>query len=171
MTVSFLNTNIRTEDDTLAHKAKGEETFTVELFTDIESERLVDTKSIDIFPVPSGKIEGLVADEVLNTLPSSVNFTVNDAYPGSEIYLEVVYFTNTPQEEIVRVEDTHRNIPLDSSTDSIQTINNFSNYNPQEDTSVVTRWVSKSIFGLEILDEVVNSIDRTLQVRGSINSF
>ena len=168
---NYASTNITSADPADALKVRGVEKFAVESFSENEDFRYLDQAELQVYPVPSGEIVGLVDGQRYRTVPTVVSYEVENAYPGSEIYLEVVEMSsdNTEIEEtLVTVQDTHRNVPNDQDYDYSLEVEKYADYVSVASKTFRTRLVSKSIFGTEILSESTNFFNNDIAVRGGV---
>ena len=170
----YASTNITAADPNQALNVKGVERFAVESFSENEDFRYLDQAELQVYPVPSGSITGLVDGEQYRAVPTDISYEVTNAYPGSEIYLEVVQMSSQNTElpdTLATVQDTHWNVPNDQEHDRALPVSNFGDYVSVSSTTFRTRLISKSIFGTEILSETTNFFQNDIAVRGSVYSL
>ena len=167
----YASTNITAADPNEALNVKGTEKFAVETFSENEDFRYLDQAELQVYPVPSGTIVGLVDGERYRAVPTDISWEVTNAYPGSEIYLEVVQLSSDNAElpdTLATVQDTHWNVPNDQEHNRALPVSKFGDYVAVSNTTFRTRLISKSIFGTEILSESTNFFNNDIGVRAGV---
>ena len=171
---NYASTNITAADPNEAHLVKGVEKFAVESFSENANFRYLDQAELEILPVPSGELIGMIDGEVYRAVPTEFSYEVENAYPGSEIYLEIVEVNDDGVELLdtrTTVLDTHRNIPIEEGIDYEKEVTNLGDYVTDTNKTYRTRLISKSIYGIEILSESTNVINNDILVRAGIHSL
>lgn len=148
-------------------KIRGEERFS--LFT-VDTNEQVASKTVVIWPVADGRISGISSGDVLRFKAPQLTITVNDIYPGASFYLQAYKGAAklgtqgklvpgggmTPNQPV----PFDREFPLD-------------NYDAVFDSDGV--WTLELLtltpFGIDRLDHVTFTIDRTIEIRGTVSTF
>lgn len=168
---SFAVTNIRTANPLQTH---GQEVFRVESFSENPDELVIEEVKLSIMPVPSGEITSLTDGTQLTAFPSEISYMLDNAYPGAEIYLEITTDLGGANEETnSRVQDTHFNVPDKNSPVDYanKTVKSTSSFGVVDATTVRTRLIHKSVFGIEILSESTNPVKGTLTVNSMLTTM
>lgn len=162
----FEQTNIPA-DDPLA--AIGEERFSVE--TVGSSATALAEARLDVFPVPAGTITGPENGSTVRVIPENFINSVEDAYPGSQVYLQFTMSVpgRAPVTQIIQ--DTHRNIRTDQPDSFETTLTSLERFISVGGAIYNFELISKSPFGNEILDSLTFTYDPSIKLRGNFQSL
>lgn len=148
-------------------KVRGEERFS--LYT-VDTNEQVASKTVVVWPVADGSITGLNDGEVLRFKAPQLTITVNDIYPGGSFYTQV--YKGQPKlgtnGKIVPGGGMNPNqtVPFDREFP-------LSNYDNVFDSDGV--WTMELLtitpFGIDRLDHVTFTIDRTIEIRGTVSTM
>jgi hypothetical protein len=152
-------------------KIRGEERFSVFSMEDYqapESEVAADT--VQIWPVADGTISGIADGELLKFTVPTLTLAINDIYPEARVYAQV-YQGNpqlgtkgaiVPGSAVVINEAIPQNRLLTvSNWDSVITSNG----------TWTMELLTSTVFGVDRLDHVTFTVDRTISVNGSVTTI
>ncbi|MGJ8632897.1 MAG: hypothetical protein ACSHX7_03180 [Luteolibacter sp.] len=152
-------------------KIRGEERFSIYSLEDYQApESHLDSLYVQIWPVADGQLSGIADNTELSYSVPSVTFTVNDLYPDSQVYVQVYQGdqqlgtegTVVPGSAIIINESVpqDRTITL-TDWDSVLTANG----------SWTMELVTSTPFGIDRLDYVSFTVDRTISVNGTVTTL
>jgi hypothetical protein len=161
-------------------KVRGQERFSVFSLEDVRTDESngnsytapaaqLASQTIEIWPVADGAIAGITASQLIRYKMPTVTFTGNDLYPGSTTYLQV--YTGAPQLGKTGVILPNGYINSDAKpSDQIITLSDYDSYFPT-DGQWTMELVTKTPFGIDRLAYVTFSLDRTIQMNGSVTTI
>ena len=156
-------------------KIRGEERFSVYTLEDARKDYVVPpsqlaSQTVQIWPVADGTITGIASGDVVRFQVPQLTFTLKDLYPKSTTYAQVykgvaalgtvgtvlpgsalVINDAVPQDRVLVIQDY-----ADTLTDS-------------GDWTI--ELLTETPFGIDRLAHVTFTLDRTLKVRGSMNTY
>lgn len=151
-------------------KVRGEERFSVFSLEDYQApESLLDSVTLQVWPMTSHSLVGLVNDQIIKGAFPTLSIEYTDLYPDSWTYLQaykgppvlgtsgiivpgssVLVDGSVPQNEVLQVKD------LDSVI--------------REDGSWTIEVITVTPFGTERLQHLTIEVDRTIRVNGTLNT-
>lgn len=160
-TLNFAASSIRAPDP---RKARGEEHFVMHALADgTYSQTQLATAFLQVWPIATGSISGIIEDSELRGVPPALTMRVDDLYPRSDTYLQI-YSTGT------ELGAEGKKIPgsvviLDQEFPASRLIS-VSDYGPLFDSDGPYRieLLTKTPFGIERLSSVSFTVNRTLRI-------
>lgn len=168
-------TSIIPPNELPAYKAEGVEHFSVKTFSDSSETNTIASAKIEVYPLTTGTLEPFAEGPILKSVPESINFEVDGAYPGSEIILQASIITPPqtsdaqPTERVIDL--VHRNIHNLGSENLKIKFSEMELLSLGNRETITVRLLSKSVFDTLILDEITGTTNFDLLIRGSINTF
>ncbi len=167
--LNFTGTRLKAVDP--AKTVSGEEHFVVHALSDgTLTQTQLATAKVQIWPVTSGTIQGIQADQRIRFHAPVITATYTDVYPGSEVWMQVYEGPEKIGTEGTRIVGGGRNNTNAKSETYVLPISNYDGVFKNDGTYTI-ELLSLTPFGLERLDHVTFSIDRTLEVRGLLGTF
>lgn len=152
-------------------KVRGEERFSIFSLADYQApESQLASQFIQIWPVADGSITGIVDNQLIRYALPQVTLTLNDLYPNSTTYAQVykgdavlgTTGTIVPGSALV-VNDS---IPQNQ----VLTLNNYTSVFDADGVWTM-ELLTKTPFGIDRLDYVTFTLDRTIKLRGSMTTI
>ena len=153
-------------------KIRGEERFSAFSLADYQAPASqLASQFIQIWPVADGQITGITDhDKVRFSLPV-LTFTVNDVYPGSSVYAQA--YKGPPVLNTVGTVISGAGKNYHSETIPVNHVASVSNYSSvfDSDGEWTIELLTETPFGVERLDYVTFTVDRTIQMNGSVTTI
>jgi hypothetical protein len=152
-------------------KASGEEHFTLYAIADSASlKNRIATAKVQVWPVTTGKISGISNGDVVRFVAPTLTVAVQDLYPRSDAYLQV--YRSSPALGTAGTILNHFFVPnISNKSDSaIRMVSGYEDDLPEEGTYTM-ELIARTPFGLERLDHVTFSVNRTIAVRAMQTTY
>ncbi|WP_411826621.1 hypothetical protein [Luteolibacter sp. AS25] len=167
-TLSYLVSSIPGSD---LSKIRGEERFSVYSIEDYQSpESHLDSLFVQIWPVADGTISGITDGQTIKFSAPTITIAVNDIYPDSQVYIQAYAGDEElgtegvvlPGSAIIVNESVpqNRTITVDGWDDVIT-----------GDGTWTIELLTSTPFGIDRLDYVSFTVDRTISVNGSVTTI
>lgn len=152
-------------------KIRGEERFSVFSLEDYQAkESQLASMFVQIWPVADGSISGMADGEVVRFKLPQITVTLNDLYPDSRTYAQV-YKGSPKLGTIGKVVPGSALIVYDSVPhDRILTIDHWDSV-LAEDGVWTMELLTATPFGIDRLDYMTFTIDRTIEVKGTFTTI
>jgi len=153
-------------------KVRGEQRYSVFSVADYQAPASqLASQFIQIWPVADGSISGITNNALVRFQMPTLTFTVNDVYPGSSVYAQA--YKGAPALNTVgtvipgSAKNYHsQTIPVNH----LESVSNFGNVF-DEDGQWTIELLTETPFGLERLHYVTFTLDRTIEMNGSVNTI
>lgn len=152
-------------------KVRGEERFSVFSLADYQApESELGSQFIQIWPVADGSLAGITNNQFIRYKMPMVTVTLNDLYPDSHTYVQA--YEGAPQ-----LGKTGKIVPgsslVVSDTVPQSRILVLSDYDKvmEEDGQWTMELLTKTPFGVDRLAYVTFTVDRTIQMNGSVTTI
>ncbi len=153
-------------------KIRGEERFSFFSLTDYQvPPSQLASQFIQIWPVADGSIAGITDNQLIRFAMPMITFTVSDVYPGSSVYAQA--YQGAPALGTVgavipgSAKNYHsQNVPVNH----LESVNKYDAVFTTDGQWTI-ELVTETPFGLERLDYVTFTLDRNLQMNGSITTM
>ncbi|MCW1886610.1 hypothetical protein OKA04_17865 [Luteolibacter flavescens] len=153
-------------------KIRGEERFSAFSVPDYQapSSQLA-SQFIQIWPVADGAISGITDNQHIRTVPPPLTFAVNDVYPGSSVYAQAYKGSPVLGKVGVVIPGSAKN--YHSQTVPVNHLEAVSDYESvlNSDGRWTIELLTETPFGLERLHYVTFTLDRTIQMNGSVTTI
>lgn len=146
-------------------KISGEEHFLMHALPDGD---LVQTQiasaMIQIWPVASGRIDGLRNGDIVGLRSPKLTLTLDDLYPSSATFLHVYPGSPALGREGTKLSGSILVLDQNKSEDRVLTVGHWTGSMAQEGLHTM-ELLTKTPFGIDRLDYVTFTVDRTIEVR------
>jgi hypothetical protein len=152
-------------------KVRGEERFSVFSLNDYQAPpSQLASQFIQIWPVADGTIAGIADHQHLKFALPAITFTVNDVYPGSGVYAQAYKGPPALNTTGTVLPGSAKN--YHSQTVPVNHLASVSDYAAvfDSDGQWTIELLTETPFGLERLDHVTFTLDRTIEVNGGITT-
>ena len=153
-------------------KVRGEETFSIFSLADPDcnapSSQLA-SQYIQIWPVPDGTITGITNGQIIRMLLPQVTLTINDIYPNSQIYAQVYKGNAVLGTTGTVVPGSSLVVQNSLPQNSVLVLNNYSSVFTSDGLWTM-ELLSKSPFGIDRLSYVTFTLNRTINMNGTITT-
>jgi hypothetical protein len=154
-------------------KIRGEERFSIFSLADYQApESQLASQFIQIWPVADGAIAGISDNQHIRFALPSVTLTINDVYPGSHVFAQVykgppvlgrVGTLGPGSSKNFASETVPKNEILPIPTGTYETVFD-------DDGQWTMELLTETPFGIERLDHVTFTLDRTIQMNGTVTT-
>ncbi|MCW1921807.1 hypothetical protein OKA05_04535 [Luteolibacter arcticus] len=153
-------------------KVRGEQRYSVFSVADYQapSSQLA-SQFVQIWPVANGSISGITNNQLIRFQMPAVTFSVTDVYPGSSVITQA--YKGAPALNTVGTVIAGGGKNYHSQTipvNHLESVSNFGNVF-DADGQWTIELLTDTPFGLERLDYVTFTLDRTIQMNGSVNTI
>ena len=152
-------------------KIRGEERFSVFSLPDYQApEMQLSSQFIQIWPVADASIAGMTPGQVVRFQAPALTLTLNDLYPDSHTYAQV--YKGSPQLGKSGTIVPGSSIVINDTVPQSRVLS-LVNYDSAftDDGTWTMEILTKTPFGLERLSYVSFSLDRTIQMKGSVTTI
>jgi hypothetical protein len=152
-------------------KIRGEERFSVFSLPDYQApEMQLSSQFIQIWPVADAAIAGMTPGQVVRFQAPALTLTLNDLYPDSHTYAQV--YKGAPQLGKSGTIVPGSSIVINDTVPQSRVLS-LVNYDSAftDDGTWTMEILTKTPFGLERLSYVSFSLDRTIQMKGSVTTI
>jgi hypothetical protein len=151
-------------------KVRGEERFSVYSLADYQApESHLDSLFVQIWPVADGTISGISDGEVIGFKTPTLTMSVNDIYPDAQIYVQAYQGEQALGTEGVVLPGSALVINESVPQNRVLAIENWDSILTANGTWTVELLISTP-FGIDRLDWITFTVDRTITVRGSVTT-
>ncbi len=164
---TFATTSLTGTDLT---KVSGEEWFLMHVLPDLDAlQTEIASAKIQIWPVASGRIDGLSNGETVRMQAPTLTVYLDDLYPSSSSYLQI--YPGLPALGTVgtKISGSILILDQDKSVDRVLTVRSWQTTMQQEGTYTM-ELLTETPFGIDRLDYVTFTLDRTLKVRSMMTT-
>ena len=151
-------------------KVRGEERFSAFSLADYQApESQLGSQFIQIWPVADGAIAGITANQLIRFRMPALTITLNDLYPNSHTYAQV--YQGAPQLGRVGAIIPGSSLIVNDAVPQSRVLT-ISEYDGVlgDDGQWTMELVTSTPFGLDRLAYVTFSLDRTLQMNGTVTT-
>lgn len=152
-------------------KVRGEERFSVFSLEDYQApESQLASRYVQIWPVADGSIAGLEENQLIRFSLPTLTISVNDIYPNSRVYAQV--YRGAPQLGVEGTVIPGSALVVNDSVpqDRVLTISDWDAVFEGEDGQWTMELLTATPFGIDRLDHVTFSVNRTIQMNGSMTT-
>lgn len=151
-------------------KVRGEERFSAFSLEDYQAkESQLGSKFIQVWPVADGEISGIADNQAIRFKLPDITISLNDLYPDSHTYAQV--YKGSPQLGRVGTIVPGSSLVIKDAVPQSRTLT-LSAYDKvfDDDGQWTMELVTATPFGLDRLDYLTFTLDRTLQMNGTVTT-
>lgn len=149
-------------------KPFGEEHFTVHALSDGSvAQTKIAGGYVQVWPVASGIIEGIAPNQVIRFAAPRLTLSLQDLYPGSYTHLRI-----RDEDGKTVTSDDSKFVLAEEPTETGKLIT-VADYGTlmEDDGRYVLDLITETPFGSEVLHSVTITVDRTLQIQGTLGGI
>lgn len=151
-------------------KVRGEERFSVYSLEDYQApESHLDSLFVQIWPVADGTLSGITSGEKIGFNTPTLTMAVNDIYPDAQIYAQAYQGEQVLGTEGVVLPGSALVINEPVPQNRLLTIENWDSILTANGTWTI-ELLTSTPFGIDRLDYVTFTVDRTIKIRGSVTT-
>lgn len=167
-TLNFPVTNLKASDPTTA---RGEEHFVVHALGDESaSQTQLATAYVQVWPVASGTIQGVTANQKVRFHSPELTVTLTDLYPRSNTWLQIYPGVAKLSTQGTPVEGSILILDQDRSDSRLLTVSDYDSIMPEDGTYTV-ELLTQTPFGIDRLDHITFIVDRKLEIRAQLGGI
>jgi hypothetical protein len=153
-------------------KVRGEERFTIMSKADYQVDpQVLSSRFIQVWPVADGSIAGITNNQLIRFSLPEITLTANDVYPDSHTYAQVYKGAPALGTEGVIVPGSSRVIKDTVPNNLTLTLSDYdSAFDEGGDGLWTMELLTATPFGIDRLAYVSFSLDRTIQMNGSVTT-
>ncbi|MFK7852368.1 MAG: hypothetical protein AB8D78_15440 [Akkermansiaceae bacterium] len=152
-------------------KIRGEETFSVYSLEDYQApESHLDSAFVQIWPVADGTISGIADGEHVDFKTPTLTIAANDLYPDSQVYAQIYRGGESLGTEGTVISGSGLVIKEPIPQDRLITLEDWDDVIDTNGTWTI-ELLTKTPFGIDRLDWVSFTVDRTITVNGTVTTI